>query len=141
MLNRQLWLDGLCLYKYLCLLAVPASHLQTSRSSDLLLYCWAIWQRCFLHLCCCATQTPATAAAWDASQVCANLCMAKGSCRCCSVREIERGDRAVWGSTGSNQIGILHPGTLPVRYEYDTVLDESCSNQQVHMCTQWHPGL
>ena len=49
----------------------------------------------------------------------------------CSSREIERGDRVVWGTTGNNQIGILHPGALPVRYEYDTVLDEYCTNQQV----------
>lgn len=47
---------------------------------------------------------------------------------------MERGDRAVWGTTGNNQIGILQ-GALPVRYEYDTVLDETCSNQQVFMLT------
>lgn len=52
---------------------------------------------------------------------------------CCSAREVERGDREVWGSTGNNQIGIVH-GALPVRYEYDTVLDETCSNQQVTPC-------
>ena len=52
---------------------------------------------------------------------------------CCSSREVERGDRVVWGTTGNNQIGILHPGALPVRYEYDTVLDEHCSNQHVRL--------
>ena len=50
---------------------------------------------------------------------------------CCSAREVERGDREVWGTVSQNQIGILHPGTLPVKYEYDTVLDEACTNEQV----------
>ena len=49
----------------------------------------------------------------------------------CSERELERGDREVWGSVGDNQIGIIHSAALPVKYGYDTVLDNNADNEQV----------
>ena len=48
-----------------------------------------------------------------------------------SERELERGDREVWGAVGDNQIGITHPSALPVKYGYDTVLDKDCDNAKV----------
>ncbi len=50
---------------------------------------------------------------------------------CCSERELERGDREVWGSVGDNQIGIVHSAAMPVKYGYDTVLDNDADNEQV----------
>ena len=50
---------------------------------------------------------------------------------CCSERELERGDREVWGSVGDNQIGIIHSAAMPVKYGYDTVLDNDADNEQV----------
>ncbi len=49
----------------------------------------------------------------------------------CSERELERGDREVWGSVGDNQIGIIHSAAMPVKYGYDTVLDNDADNEQV----------
>ena len=49
----------------------------------------------------------------------------------CSKRELERGDREVWGSVGDNQIGIIHSAAMPVKYGYDTVLDNDADNEQV----------
>ena len=48
-----------------------------------------------------------------------------------SERELERGDREVWGSVGDNQIGIIHSAAMPVKYGYDTVLDNDADNEQV----------
>ncbi len=49
----------------------------------------------------------------------------------CSERELERGDREVWGSVGDNQIGIIHSAAMPVKYGYDIVLDNDADNEQV----------
>ena len=49
----------------------------------------------------------------------------------CSDKELERGDREVWGSVGDNQIGIMHQAAMPVKYGYDTVLDNAANNEQV----------
>ena len=49
----------------------------------------------------------------------------------CSERELGRGDREVWGSVGDNQIGIIHSAAMPVKYGYDTVLDNDADNEQV----------
>lgn len=50
-------------------------------------------------------------------------------------RELERGDREVWGSVGDNQIGIIHSAAMPVKYGYDTVLDNDADNEQVYEST------
>ncbi|KAL3142364.1 hypothetical protein ABBQ38_002701 [Trebouxia sp. C0009 RCD-2024] len=50
-------------------------------------------------------------------------------------RELDRGDREVWGSVGDNQIGIIHSAAMPVKYGYDTVLDNAANNQQVYAST------
>lgn len=48
-----------------------------------------------------------------------------------SDRELDRGDREVWGAVGENQIGIIHSAAMPVKYSYDTVLDNDANNKQV----------
>ena len=53
-----------------------------------------------------------------------------------SERELERGDREVWGAVGDNQIGITHPSALPVKYGYDTVLDKDVDNAQVSFVSE-----
>lgn len=50
-------------------------------------------------------------------------------------RELDRGDREVWGSVGDNQIGIIHSAAMPVKYGYDTVLDNAANNEQVYAST------
>ena len=52
-------------------------------------------------------------------------------CASCSERELDRGDREVWGAVGDNQIGIIHSAAMPVTYGYDTVLDNDADNEQV----------
>lgn len=37
----------------------------------------------------------------------------------------------MWGSVGDNQIGIVHSAAMPVKYSYDTVLDNAANNEQV----------
>ena len=54
---------------------------------------------------------------------------------CYSDRELDRGDREVWGSVGDNQIGIIHSAAMPVKYSYDTVLDNAANNKQVRSQT------
>ena len=50
---------------------------------------------------------------------------------CYSNRELGRGDREVWGAIGGNQIGIIHSAAMPVKYSYDTVLENAANNEQV----------
>ena len=37
----------------------------------------------------------------------------------------------MWGSVGDNQIGFVHSAAMPVKYSYDTVLDNAANNEQV----------
>lgn len=75
-------------------------------------------------MCCPATQfaEKGQSVFYECDRVCYGLC---------SERELERGDREVWGSVGDNQIGIIHSAALPVKYGYDTVLDNNADNEQV----------
>ena len=41
----------------------------------------------------------------------------------------------MWGSVGDNQIGIIHSAAMPVKYSYDTVLDNAADNTQVRLVT------
>ena len=49
----------------------------------------------------------------------------------CSDRELDRGDREVWGAVDDNQVGIIHPSALPVKYGYDTLMDQDANNENV----------
>ncbi|KAK9816490.1 hypothetical protein WJX72_000928 [[Myrmecia] bisecta] len=52
-----------------------------------------------------------------------------------SDREIERGDREVWGVVAENTVGVKQEVGVRVKYSYDTVFDNAASNKQVYKVT------